>query len=164
MKGKILLFTAILTAAAIAGCAAERKAVKPDKVAEDFDKTAEISLNGRDYTARLRRGGDEMWECEFTRPDCIAGFKLTTDRTGCLMTYNDMEYLADNSDLPQYALMPMLTAALDEVIAGRNISCTEGKNCLTEVGQAAGQSFKASVKNGEITELEIAGQLTAKFT
>ena len=58
----------------------------------------------------------------------------------------------------------MLTAALDEVITGRNISCTEGKNCLTEVGQAAGQSFKASVKNGEITELEIAGQLTAKFT
>ena len=159
MKGKILLFTAILTAAAVAGCAAETKSVKPEKVSDKFDKTAEITLNGRDYIAHLRRGGEDIWECEFTQPDCIAGLKLTTDLTGCMMTYNGLEYLADRSDLPEYALMPQLTAALDDVIAGRNVSCTEGKDCLTEVGQ----NFTASVRKGEITSLEIAGQLTARF-
>lgn len=163
MRKKLLLTTALLTVLLTTGCGDKRVSVKPEKVTEDFDKTATVTLNGREYTAQLHRGGADIWECEFTEPECVAGLKITTAADSCRMEYGELEYLADREALPEYGMMPLLTRTLDAIIAGRDISCTEGKDCQNEIGQISEQTFTAKVKNGEIVSVDIAGCLSAEF-
>lgn len=163
MRRKMLVITSLLTASLMTGCAGEKVSVKPEKVSEEFHKTATVTLNGRDYTATLHRGGADIWECEFTEPECVAGLKLTTAADSCRMEFGELEYMADRETLPEYGMMPLLTKTLDAVIAGRDVSCSEGKDCTTEIGQISEQTFTAKVKNGEIVSVEIAGCMSAEF-
>ena len=161
---KMIHAAAVLTVISLlAGCKAQTKEAKPDEVSQEFDKTVMMTFGGREYSARLRRGAADVWECEFTEPECIAGLTLTTDPEGCRMSFEGLEYLADNEDVPEYALMPLMTGALEDVMAGREVSCTQGKNSISELGQVNGMRFTAKVSGGEITELEIPDRLTAKF-
>lgn len=163
MRKKMLMMSLLLTAALITGCSGEREAAKPEKVGEEFDKTAAVTLNDREYTLTLHRGGADIWECEFTQPECVAGLKMTTAADSCRMEFCGLEYMADREDLPEYGMMPLLTRALDAVIAGRDVSCTEGKDCVKEVGQVSDRSFTAEIEDGEIRSVEIAGLLSAEF-
>ena len=163
MRTRSIIAAALLTAAALTGCAAQEKSARPQKIADSFDKTARLTFYGRSYTAELRRGSAGVWECEFSEPECIAGLKLTAEPDGCRMETGELSYFAESTVLPETGLMPMLTGALEDVIAGRDVSCTEGKGCTTEVGSTADQSFTAKVKDGEVISLEINGCLSAEF-
>ncbi|MBQ8966171.1 hypothetical protein [Ruminococcus sp.] len=163
MKKTPLLLVTLAFAAAMSACKAERRATEPKKLSAELDKTAHITLNGREYTAHLRRGGDGIWECAFSEPECLAGLTMTCDPEGSRMAYEGLEYYISPENMPEYGLMPLLTSALDDVAEGRDISCTEAEGCIRETGQAAGQSFTAEVKDGGIVSLEIAGVLSAEF-
>ena len=162
MIKKITATALLLVVTLLTGCGDRRTAAKPEVVSGEFDKAAQMTFNGRSYKAQLRRGGEGVWECEFTEPECIAGLRLTNDVSGCMMEYDGLEYMT--GDMPRYALMPLLTGALDDVISGSEVSCTEGKDCTDETGQISGQTFTAKVKNGEVISMEIKGVLSAEFS
>ncbi len=145
-------------------CGESRKAAEPEKLGEKFEKTAVITMYDREYTAKLRRGGADIWECEFTQPETVAGLKMTASGDNCRLEFQGLEYTADRSVLPEYGAMPLITGALDAMIAGRDISCTEKDGKLTETGIISGQDFTARVSKGEIRSLEISDCLKAKFS
>ncbi|MCR5542423.1 MAG: hypothetical protein K6F71_16580 [Ruminococcus sp.] len=162
MKIRMLLLTAVISAALV-GCGAERKSAKPEKLSGDMDKTAEITLFGREYKAELRRGGEGVWECGFTEPESLAGLKMTYDTENCRIELDGLQYQCDGAALPEYGLMPLLATALETLIDGKDISCTVRGDYTEETGETSGQRFVAKVKGGELTELEVDKALTVRF-
>ena len=163
MKIRMLLLTAVISAALV-GCGAERKSAKPEKLSGDIDKTAEITLFSREYKAELRRGGEGVWECGFTEPESLAGLKMTYNSENCRMELDGLQYQCDGTALPEYGLMPLLAGAVDTLIEGKDISCTDHGDYTEETGETAGQKFTAKVKDGELTELEVDKALTVRFS
>lgn len=163
MKMIVLPMIAAVTAA-LAGCGADRTSVKPEKLSGDIDKSAEITLFGREYKVELRRGGEGTWECGFTEPENLAGLKITYDSESCRMEMNALEYQCDKKALPEYGLMPLLATTLETLIEGKDVSCTERDGITVETGKTAGQRFTAKVKDGELTELEVEGAMTVQFS
>lgn len=163
----IIGMTALCTSIAailLTGCGAERTAAKPAALDKSFEKTAVIEYFGREYTAKLRRGGEGVWECSFISPDTIAGLTMTSDSEVCRMEFDDIEYLCSRGQYPEYGLLPLLTGSLDALITGEDISCTEHRDHTEEKGETAGQSFTANISGGELRELEIEGCMKAEFT
>ena len=161
---KMIVLPMIAAAAAVlAGCGAERASVKPEKLRGDIDKSAKITYFGREYKAELRRGGEGVWEFGFTEPESLAGLKMTYDSESCRMELGDLEYQCDSVALPEYGLMPLLASALETLIDGRDVSCTDKGDHTEETGETAGQRFVAKVRNGELTELEVEKALTVRF-
>lgn len=147
----------------LTGCGTESTSARPEKLSGDIDSSAEITLFGREYKAELRRGGEGIWECGFTEPESLSGLKMTYDSTGCRMEMEGLEYMCDSSTLPEYGLMPLLAGAVDTMIEGKDISCTECDGITVETGETAGQRFTAKVKDGELIELEVERGLTVRF-
>ena len=134
----------IITAAAAAavmltGCGAESHTKGKEVISGEFDKTANITIGGREYEARLRRGGAGMWECEFTAPECISGLTLTASPEICVISAEGLTYEADIAELPDSGLVPQVTKALDDIIAGKGTS---------------GEGYHAETKGGEIISLQ----------
>lgn len=161
---KMIVLPMIVAAAAVlAGCGAERTSVKPEKLSGDIRKSAEITYFGREYKAELRRGGEGLWEFGFTEPESLAGLKITYDSENCRMELGDLEYQCNSAALPEYGLMPLLASALETLIEGKDVSCTDCGDYTEETGETAEQRFVAKIKDGELTELEVERALTVHF-
>ncbi|WP_024858760.1 hypothetical protein [Ruminococcus albus] len=156
-------FIPLIAAALLTGCGAERTSAKPEKLSGDIDRSADITLFGREYKAELRRGGEGTWECGFTEPENLAGLKITYDSESCIMEMNDLKYQCGKASLPEYGLMPLMAGAVDTLIEGRDVSCTKSGKYTVETGETAGQKFSAKVRDGELTELEVENSLTVHF-
>jgi len=163
--GKILCAAAslLILTFSFASCGNSRKAEKPVGLSEDFQKTAEITLDGKKYAANFKRGGADVWECEFTYPETIEGLKLTCSGEECRMDFQGLTYTTSRECIPEYGIMPLVTGSVDDVIAGRDVSCTSDGKTVTEKGIVNGEDFTAIVKNNELVSLEIAQKLTVKF-
>ncbi|SFC03393.1 hypothetical protein [Ruminococcus albus] len=160
---KMIVLPIVAAVTILAGCGAERASVKPEKLSGDIHKSAEITYFGREYKAELRRGGEGIWEFGFTEPESLAGLKMTYNSESCRMELDDLEYQCDSVALPEYGLMPLLAGALETLIEGRDVSCTDKGDHTVETGETAGQKFAAKVRNGELTELEVERALTVRF-
>lgn len=166
MKKRIRSFVLVcaVSLALLTSCGEKREAVKPEALSEDFDKTAVITLDGSSYTAEFRRGGADIWECEFVEPETIAGLKLTASGEVCKIEFKGLDYTVQRDDLPEYGVMPLITECLDSLIAGRDISCVKDGKTVTEKGMVNGEDFSAQIKDGELVSLQIARKLTADFS
>ncbi|MBP3796854.1 MAG: hypothetical protein J6I46_03635 [Ruminococcus sp.] len=160
---KILLISAA-AALLLTGCGSERKAEKPMVIREDMDCTMKATIDSRSYTAKLRRGGADIWECEFTEPECISGLKLTTSGEICRMEFMGLEHTAPMESLPEYCMVPLITKSLDVMISGDGVNCISKEGIITERGTVNGLKFTGKVSGGEVTDLDIQGYLSAEFT
>ena len=161
---KIMLTAAAAVTLLLSGCGSDRISERPKKLNETMDRTVKVTMDRRSYTARIRRGGADIWECEFSEPPCISGLKLTSSGDICRMEFMGLEHTAPTESLPDYCMMPLITSCIDEMIAGKDVSCTSREGVITERGTVNGMSFSGEVSDGEVVSLDIRGCLSAKFS
>ncbi|MDO4944609.1 MAG: hypothetical protein Q4E74_05330 [Ruminococcus sp.] len=167
MKTKLrrTMLAAVLCAALLTcSCGGDRQSVKPEAIPEDFSKSAEITLDDNTYCADLRRGGDDIWECEFTSPETIEGLKITCSGDLCTLDFKELSYTLDRADVPQYSVVALVTKTVENLISGKELSCTESNGTVTERGIVNGEDFTAVIKKGELTEITVAQNFTVKFS
>lgn len=160
---KTLIITAAVMILSLSGCGSERISEKPMKLNEAMDRTVKVTMDSRSYTVRLRRGGTDIWECEYTEPSCISGLKLTTSGETCRIEFMGLEHTTSMDSLPEYCMVPLIEGCLDAMIAGEDVSCISRDGIITERGTMNGFDFTGEVKDGEVTNLDIRGYLTAEF-
>lgn len=164
-KLKIPMLAAVLCAALITcSCGKDRQSAKPETIPEDFSKSAEITLDDNVYCADFRRGGSDIWECEFTSPETIEGLKITCSGDLCTLDFKELSYTLDRADVPQYSVVSLVTKTLETLISGKELSCTESGGTVTERGVVNGEDFTAVIKKGELKEITVAQNFKAKFS
>lgn len=163
-KLKIPMLAAVLCSVAMmCSCGESRRAVKPETIPENFSKSAEITFDDNTYCANFRRGGSDIWECEFTSPETIEGLKITCSGELCTLNFNELSYSLDRANVPQYSVVTLMIKTLETLISGKELSCTENGDIITERGLVSGEDFTAVIKKGELQEITIAQNFTAKF-
>lgn len=168
MKNKIRIFAVIsfasLAALTFTSCGGKRESVKQEALPEKFDKTANITLDEKEYSADFKRGGADIWECEFTAPETIEGLKLTISGEVCRLEYKGLDYTVQRENMPDYGILPLVTKSVDSLIAGRDISTVKSGKSVISSGTVSGESFSAEISDGEIKTLNIEGYLSVEFT
>ena len=161
--------SAILAASAcvlclLTSCGGISKSAEPEKLSEDFSADAQITYDEREYAANFKRGGADLWECEFTAPETIKGLKLTATGELCKLEFMGLTYSLERSDVPEYGIMPLITSVVEDLIACRDLTCTSSEEGTKECGIVSGQDFTATVKDGKLISIQISDDLTAEFT
>ncbi len=161
---KILLAAVLCAALFTCSCGKSRTSAKPEEIPEDFSKSAEITLDDNVYCADFRRGGDNVWECEFTSPETIEGLKITCSGDLCTLDFKDLSYTLDRADVPQYSVVTLVTKTIETLISGKDLSCTENNGTVTERGIVSGEDFTAIIKKGELSEITVAQNFRVEFS
>lgn len=167
MKRKICILTAVL-ALSLTACSSggARKAAQPYALGPEFERCAVMTVDGREYTAQLRRAEGEtgpLWECAFTSPETVSGLKFTLAGEDCRLESNGLSYTTGRSGLPQYAAVPMLTDGLDMLISARDLTCTADGETLTERGVLQGLDLCAVIEGDKLTALTVGDELNVYF-
>ena len=158
---KILPVTA-LAAFILPGCSAPaRNAARPPAIPEELETTAEFSAQGRQYSADLRRSATGLWECVLTAPETVAGLTYKLEDSSVTLSFEDLEFTVDRSDLPEYGPVKMLTESIDMLITSKDLTCTEEDGVLHEKAIISGLDLSAELSGGELTHIEVEGCFAA---
>lgn len=148
---------------AFCGCSGKKAEKTPPELNDKFEKSAVLEISGREYKAEFRRGGADIWECEFTSPETVEGLTITLSGEDCKLTCGVLEYDAVRGDIPEYGSVPMLTRCIDDIIAQRDLSCTDNGDTTLCRGTVRGLDFTAEIDDNELISVDISGCVSAKL-
>lgn len=161
---KRTLITALSLSILLSGCSKPKAPDEPPEFSQEFEKTAVMSVSGREYKVQLRRGGADIWECVFIEPETIEGLRMTASGDTCKLEFKGLEYTAERSDMPDYGVMPLVTQSVDALIEQRNITYTDGEDKVICRGTVKDRDFTAQARDNEIVSIDIPGCMSAEFS
>lgn len=148
----------------LCGCEAKgEKSAKPAELDENLTVKAEITQGEFKCGAEFKRGSD-TWECTFTSPDNIKGMVVTLSGENCKIDFEKLTYSLDRKNLPDSSMINLVTRSLDSIILQKDVECTQSGDIVTENGKISGVDFTAKLKDGKVTELSVADEISAKFS
>lgn len=153
---------ALISALCLSSCSSSAR-VKPCDVDEKFKSDVKISQNDKEFCAKLIRAGADIWEMDFSKPDTVAGMKLTLSGNVCTLDFMGLKYKLDRKDISQYSMANLCCSAMEDLIGKRDLTCSKNGDDLIEKGVVNGQDFTAVFKDGKIKELTVSDQLKCKF-
>ena len=157
--------TVIIVMLLLCACGKEKdKTTKPQKFDNDFTSTADITQGDFNCTANIQRGGNGTWQWEFTKPESIAGMTVTLSNDTCSIDFMELCYSIPCEKLSDYSMISLISDSIDSLISGKDVRCTMDNDIKNESGIVSGQDYTAKIKDGKLTQLEIAKDISAKFT
>lgn len=153
---------ALAAALCLCSCSSSSQA-KPCDVDEKFQSEVKITQNEKEFCAKLSRADADIWEMDFSKPDTVAGMKLTLSGNVCTLDFKGLKYELDRKDVSQYSMANLCCGAMEDIIGKRDLTCTKDGDKLTEKGTVNGQDFTAVFEDGKIKELTVQGQLKCEF-
>lgn len=162
MKKLVAFSLSAVVALVTASCGKEVK--KPEELERNFSCDAVIVQDETEYTAKLERIDNTGWNAVFTAPETIKGLEISLFSDKCTVNFKELSYTADREELPQYGLLAMVTSAVDDCIAGKELKTTQEGKVLKQSGSVSGFDYTASLDGKTISRIEIQPDITAEFS
>lgn len=157
--------TVIIVMLLLCACGKEKtENAKPQKLSDDFSSTAEITQGDFSCTANIKRGGNGTWQWEFTKPESISGMTVTLSNDTCSIDFMELCYSMPYEKLSNFSMISLISDSIDNLISGKDVKCTVNDEIKKENGTVNGQDYTAKIKNGKLTQIEIAKDISAQFT
>lgn len=148
----------------LTGCDSSAKTAKPIAMDKSFCKNVVIQQDEKEYSAELKRGGDNTWECTFSAPETVNGMVITYSGDSAVLNFMGLSYSLPREEVPEYGITELLTSTLEIIINGKDISCVSDGETTIEKGVIHGQDFSAEFQGKNLKTIEISKSFKAEFS
>lgn len=140
MEILVAVLAVLLFATAFVSCRAHEEQAgrqAADALSGAFSCTADVTLNGRNYTVNIVRLADGGSTVQFIRPAELAQLAFVSNKEGISVRYGTLQAKLDAASVPQSAVCKALLGAFET--AAQNGSATrQGSNVVIKGQSAAG--------------------------
>ncbi|MFT9057194.1 MAG: hypothetical protein ABF449_11395 [Ethanoligenens sp.] len=136
----LLVLTALLFVTAFVSCRAKNQQAGRQaavSLSGGFSCTADVTLNGHDYTVNVVRLDDGSSTVQFVRPTELSQLAFLTNKDGMSVRYGAMQAKLDPASVPQSAVCNALLGAF-ETAAKSSTATAQGGNTVLKGQSAAG--------------------------
>lgn len=155
MKRAIIICLVIISS--FCSCASREQESSPIKTGDAFSCTAEIELDGRQFTCDLTYKNSANAELEVILPEDLAGVRFSLTNGELLAHYGDSKFTVSSKNNPAVSTAKLIFTALGHAMSSNELK-TDKKNGISYTeGEISSHNYRLNFnsKNGLPESFEI---------